>query len=225
MGITERREREKKERRKAILNCARELILEYGVEKVGMEDIARKAELSKATLYLYFSSKEILFIEICEESARNFLKQIKSFWENGLTGISAIKFLWRGYVELFDDSNEIILIFHVRNYLNSWPNNSAGLNNANEQCKSTFVNAIIEAIKTIIDQCKAEEVFDPDLDSTLATNLILSVFSLVVGNAARLPQESNKPETIINEMMNAFQIMIRGFAKEGVDRTLLDLQA
>ena len=46
MGITERREREKTERRRAILNCARELILLQGVDRVSMDDIARKAELS-----------------------------------------------------------------------------------------------------------------------------------------------------------------------------------
>jgi len=59
MGISERREREKTERRKAILDCARSLILSQGVQRVSMEDIARKAELSKATVYLYFSSKEL----------------------------------------------------------------------------------------------------------------------------------------------------------------------
>jgi AcrR family transcriptional regulator len=35
------------------MRCAKELILGYGVEKVSMTEIAEKAELSKAVLYLY----------------------------------------------------------------------------------------------------------------------------------------------------------------------------
>ncbi|MCL2411788.1 MAG: TetR/AcrR family transcriptional regulator [Treponema sp.] len=222
MGITERREREKTERRRAILNCAKELIFEHGVERIGMEDIARKAELSKATLYLYFSGKEILFSEICEESARAFLKQFKPYWESGLTGISALKRFWRSYVELFGDSNEIVIIFNIRNYLKSWPNND-NAPDVNKQHKSHFVDAILDSMKTIIDQCKAEGTFDPDLDSALATRLILSVFSLILSDAVRTPFEPKNSEDIIREMTIALQIMLRGFAKEGVNRSLLDI--
>ena len=98
MGISERREREKIERRRTILNCARELILSQGVQRVSMEDIARKAELSKATVYLYFSSKDVLFNEICDEAARVFVGYFKSFMGTGITGMAALKCFWRGYV-------------------------------------------------------------------------------------------------------------------------------
>ena len=221
MGISERREREKAERRKAILKCARELILSQGVERVSMEDIARKAELSKATMYLYFSGKDALLNEICEESAQNFLNHFKPLLETGLTGMAAMKCFWHGYVELFGSSNEMILIFQVRNFLNSWlPTISL-----DEPGKSPDVDAILEAMKTIIDQCKAEGVFDPNLDSSLATRLILSMFSVIVENAARIPPEIRKSPVVINEMKDAFQIMIRGFAREGIDRSCLDITA
>src|SRR5215510_9379694 len=102
MGISERREREKNERRRTILKCARELILLQGVERVSMEDIAKRAELSKATVYLYFSSKEVLLNEICEEAARIFLEHIRP--QNGgeapaarLTGFQALKYFWHGF--------------------------------------------------------------------------------------------------------------------------------
>jgi len=223
MGISERREREKNERRNTILNCAKELILEQGVERVGMEDIARKAELSKATLYLYFSGREILFNEICEESAKAFLERFKPYWESGLTGISALKCFWHGYVELFGDSKEMVLIFHVYNYLKSWPCVSNIINNENEQYKSPFVDTIFKMMKTIIEQCKTEGVFDPDLDSTLAMSLVLSLFSFFVGNAANIPPGTDISDAVVSEMKNAFQILVRGFAREGVDRSQLDI--
>jgi AcrR family transcriptional regulator len=219
MGITERREREKIERKRTILNSARELILLQGVDRVSMEDIARKAELSKATVYLYFSCKEILFNEICEESARGFWGNFRTFLETGLTGLKALKYFWQGYVELFGSSDEMIIVFQVRNFLNSWlPIVSQG-----EASRSTSVDAILDAMKTIIDQCKAEGIFAPNLDSAAATRLLLSLFSVIVGNAARIPPEARKSPALIEEMTKSFQIIIYGFAREGLDRSSLDL--
>jgi len=221
MGITERREREKSERRRNILKCARELILAQGVERVSMEDIAHKAELSKATVYLYFSSKEILLNEICEEAARGFFEHLKTFQDSGLTGMAAIKYLWRGYVELFGNSDEMVIIFQVRNYLNSW----LPIVSLEGQSKSSYVEAILTAIKNFIDQCKAEGIFAPDLDSAVATRLLLSMFSVIVENASRIPPEARRSPIVIDEMTNTFQIIIRGFAKEGINHSRLDIRS
>jgi len=219
MGISERREREKIERRNAILECARELVLAHGVENVNMEDIASKAELSKATVYLYFSSKEELLSEICEEAARKFYEHLKMFSDNGLKGIAALKFLWKGYIQLFGSFSEMVIIFQVRNYLDSWtPIVSM------EDKKSTNVNAILSSIKNIIDECKTEGVFAPDLDSTIATRLVLSIFSQIIEHASHLPIEVRGSPAVIDEMINTFQIIIRGFAKEGISHSILDIR-
>jgi AcrR family transcriptional regulator len=67
MGIAERRSREKKQRRTAILDSAKSLILEYGVEGMSMNQLAEATELNKATLYLYFSDKDDLIDAIVYE--------------------------------------------------------------------------------------------------------------------------------------------------------------
>jgi AcrR family transcriptional regulator len=218
MGISERREREKAERRRAILDCARDLILLHGVHYVSMEDIAHKAELSKATVYLYFSSKEVLFNEICEDAARIFLEHLKPFLEKGASGITALKYFWRGYVEMFGNSDDMIIVFQVHNFLNP----GMPLVSLEEQSKSSYVDAILASMKNIIDQCKADGLFDPALDSVKATRLLLSMFSITVESAARVPHEIRKSPAIIDELKSAFQVIIRGFAKEGVDRSCLD---
>jgi len=64
MGIIERKEREKEKRRKDILDAAERVFFRQGVEKATMDDVAQEAELSKATLYLYFSSKEEIYFAI-----------------------------------------------------------------------------------------------------------------------------------------------------------------
>lgn len=64
MGIQERKQKEKEQRRESIINAAESCIMRDGIENTTMDDIAREAELSKGTLYLYFSSKEELFFAI-----------------------------------------------------------------------------------------------------------------------------------------------------------------
>ena len=61
MGIIERRAREKKERRRQIMDAAKELFSTRGFQETTMEEIANKVELSPSTLYLYFQNKEELY--------------------------------------------------------------------------------------------------------------------------------------------------------------------
>ena len=61
MGITERKEREKKLRKEQILEVAKKRFQELGFLNVTMSDIAESAELSIGTLYLYFKNKEDIY--------------------------------------------------------------------------------------------------------------------------------------------------------------------
>ncbi len=64
MGIAERREREKEQRKNDIIDAAEKVIFSKGLDTSSMDDVAEAAELSKGTLYLYFKSKEELYLAI-----------------------------------------------------------------------------------------------------------------------------------------------------------------
>lgn len=59
-----RKEREKKQRQEEIFSAASTLFAERGFEATTMEDISRKAEFAKGTLYNFFHSKEELFVSM-----------------------------------------------------------------------------------------------------------------------------------------------------------------
>jgi AcrR family transcriptional regulator len=62
MGISERKEKQKQEIRRAILDASMKLFMEQGFENVSMRKIADLIEYSPTTVYLYFKDKnEILF--------------------------------------------------------------------------------------------------------------------------------------------------------------------
>jgi AcrR family transcriptional regulator len=64
MGIQERKEREKERRRQQIIVAAKRVFSDKGFNKATMEDIAKEAELSPGTLYLYFKNKEELYASL-----------------------------------------------------------------------------------------------------------------------------------------------------------------
>lgn len=64
MGVTERKAREKQERRSRIMDAAKQVFCREGFTGTTMEEIARQAELSPATLYLYFKNKNELYASL-----------------------------------------------------------------------------------------------------------------------------------------------------------------
>ena len=68
----------KDERRQALLGAALDEFFEKGFAATRMDDIARRAGLSKGTLYLYFGSKEALFQGLIETLATPNLKIVET---------------------------------------------------------------------------------------------------------------------------------------------------
>lgn len=72
-----------------IVNAARDLFTMYGYKKVSMDEIAKKAGVTKRTVYMYFNSKEELLKYFINEEIQNMKKIVeqsentnKSFMEN-----------------------------------------------------------------------------------------------------------------------------------------------
>ena len=99
MGTVERREREKEKRRESILDAAEKVFFSRGVKEASMDEIAEAAEVSKGTLYLYFRSKEEIYLGINHRA----LKILKAMFEvvmaTGDAGIGKIREIGRAYYE------------------------------------------------------------------------------------------------------------------------------
>ncbi len=67
MGVEERRKREREQRKKDILDAARTLLFEKGIQATSVNAIAKKSELSIGTIYFYFKNKEEIYTALQEE--------------------------------------------------------------------------------------------------------------------------------------------------------------
>ncbi|MDR1286796.1 MAG: TetR/AcrR family transcriptional regulator [Treponema sp.] len=221
MGIIERKKREKAGRKDLIMRCAKELILEHGVEKVSMVDIAKKAELSKATLYLYFPSKDLLFREICDIAGVQFINYFRSRQGPGLSVVDTLKLIWDCYLDLFGESDDMLVIFSMKKYLApDFPfvpieRDSPSPAGSNYAFYSLLVNLFTKGVE--------DGIFAEDVKPASISRTFITFFSYVVETAAKLPKSGNDYQWAIGELANLFQIFLRGIAANGTDLSDLKL--
>ena len=117
MGIAERREREKEARRAAILDAARYVFFSKGLLAATVDDIAQRAELSKGTLYLYFRTKEEIYISLMNEG----LDILIGYFRRALAAKARADVLLRrlkgAYYRFYEENREyftiLFLYFHT----------------------------------------------------------------------------------------------------------------
>lgn len=66
MATARRKEIEKERRRSEIIDAAEKLFFSKGYDGVSMDEVAKRTELAKGTLYLYFTNKESLFFAVVQ---------------------------------------------------------------------------------------------------------------------------------------------------------------
>ena len=101
MAVAERREREKEARRQQILDAAREVFMSKGFQEATIEEIAQKTELSKGTIYLYFQSKEEIYISLMHEGSQILYGMLKTAVEADLPADTLLRRLGRAYVQFY----------------------------------------------------------------------------------------------------------------------------
>jgi TetR/AcrR family transcriptional regulator len=97
MGISERKEREREQRRIAIVDAAEKVFFVKGVDSATMDEIADVAELSKGTLYLYYKSKIELYLAVCEKGMHIMLDQFRIAYEKPVVGREKLRNIGLAY--------------------------------------------------------------------------------------------------------------------------------
>ena len=97
-----RRERERLARREAIVAAAEEFVVETGYWEMSMDAVARRAEVSKGTLYLYFANKDALCAEIAVRNMRSFIPVLQAAAAGQSTGLGKMGALLNASASWFD---------------------------------------------------------------------------------------------------------------------------
>ncbi|NOZ75852.1 MAG: TetR/AcrR family transcriptional regulator [FCB group bacterium] len=76
MTISDRKTREKEQRRKSILTAAEKLFARDGYTATSLDRVAEEVEISKGTIYLYFKNKEDLFFTLIRERFEALIQRV-----------------------------------------------------------------------------------------------------------------------------------------------------
>ena len=114
MGIQERKEREKEHRREEILDAAQRVFFDKGLPVATMDEIAVTAELSKGTLYLYYKSKEDLYLGVMMRGLQVLLDKFTEIAGNGQSAARMLIGLGDAYVSYFNTHRDY---FRMMNFL------------------------------------------------------------------------------------------------------------
>src|SRR6056297_3816415 len=135
MGISERRQREREERRRVIIEAAKKVFLEKGIEHATMKDVAAEAELSKAALYLYFKNREELTFELLHISFSKIKQVIQTSAARSDDGFHKLQAIGDAFMRFYREEPEYIYFsLIIERYSYSIANNLP----AAEQCLQLF---------------------------------------------------------------------------------------
>ena len=115
MGIYERKQREKNQRKIEIINAARKVFSDKGFKSATMEEIALEAELSAGTLYLYFKNKEELHTSLSIEILKYLTDEIQKVVPLDISVEEKINKFRDVFIDIYEyDSNILINLFHLQ---------------------------------------------------------------------------------------------------------------
>ena len=96
--ITERRQEERDRRRSEIIDAAEALYAEAGWDTITMDQVARRARLSRALVYVYFKDKPDLHLALVERALDTLSARFNSARAAKPRGIDEIEAIGRAYV-------------------------------------------------------------------------------------------------------------------------------
>ena len=98
-GLAERRREEKERRRDEILDAAASVAAESGIDAITMDQVAQRARLSRALLYVYFNDRQDLQFGLCARALELLLERFSQVVDAAPTGRDRLAGMGLAYVE------------------------------------------------------------------------------------------------------------------------------
>jgi len=188
MAISDRKKREKEQRKQSIIDAAEKLFFEKGYDNVTMNDIAKEVELNRATIYLYFENKEAVCFAVILQGVRILNGMAKNQVKRA-TYTQKINALGRAYDVFFNLYPQYIQVYSL---FQSGKFDLSSLrrpawDDVQEIIKlqKEIFNILLSAIKTE----KGAGTILPDVDPVYTTILIISAIESMLSPSPLLEKE------------------------------------
>ncbi len=208
MGIAERKEREKEERRTEILKAAEKVFFEKGLAQATMDEIAERAELSKGTLYLYYGSKEDLYLGVECRGKQILTEMFEKAASTGQGAIERLQNIGHAYHEFYQRYRDYfrMFAFSENNQLHSQVSEQML-----EECSASGQKAG-QIMANIIKDGINEGVFRPELDPFEMTIILWRTSKGIIDWSENWEESCGKaknfPELNLQKMLTKANAMV-----------------
>ena len=217
MGLEERRQREKEIKRKDIIDAAERVFFSKGYENASMDEVAKAAEYSKRTVYVYFNSKEQIYFEIMIRGYRLLLRMIEESLREGAPQ-SAVEELRCVFFTFFRFSVEHRDYFKaIMEYETNEPAAQAGIENeARDECYrlgELMFGHLIHALQRGVAEGSLRGGLEIEKTALILWACTIGVF--VTGEKKRqylMDYHQTEPDAFVSD---AFELVIRSIRAEG----------
>src|SRR5712692_300314 len=104
MSVKERHHRERKARRQAILDAAASVFADHGLEGATIEMVAREAEVATGTIYLYFCSRDDLYLNLLYDGAMELRRRYIEIKQRSLDPLAELHTMAKAYVDFLNET-------------------------------------------------------------------------------------------------------------------------
>lgn len=105
-----RYQRRKEKTRQELLAAARKVLAEKGYHNTKIIDIASAADVGVGTFYLYYSTKDAVFLELVEETARLLKEQIEQARATVTGSVEKLRAANQAFFRFAQDNRELLKI-------------------------------------------------------------------------------------------------------------------
>ncbi len=211
MGIRERKERERERRRQQIIVAAKRVFCEKGFNRATMEDIAKEAELSPGTLYLYFKNKDELYASLSLRILQYLIIRLEHVNSNSeLNAEERVDALVEAMFDVYDfDPLIIINLFHLQS--------SETLKNLSEEMLGEIENLSRKSLSAIADVFRKgiDEKIVLDRHPYALADIFWAMFSGVILWESSKKIINDDKDYLKDTLRAAFEIFTRGIKCQG----------
>lgn len=210
MGSERRREREKEHRRSAILRSARKEFFEKGFRAVTVDSIARRSELSKGAIYLYFKSKEEIYAQILLRDIDKFHDKVETLLDTSKSASENLRSYSEVYASFFISDRELFRIFMnfmiQHNPVNFTPNINDHI------VKAT--NQTVVIIEQILQMGVERGEFPQGLDIRVCRNALWGFLNGIIALHLFTGREATREERVRAQIRDGLEVFIAGLRSE-----------
>jgi len=203
LGSGERRKKEKEDRKNAILKAARKLFFEKGFKSVTVDNIAASAELSKGSIYLYFESKEEIYVQILITENIDFHKRVSDSLQKEVSSSELLLDFARLYIDFFLHEKELFRIFMAFMIRDDQTTLTEVQNNSLLRITNDNIQIIAEIIQKGVDSGE----FPSDINIRQGQNAIWGLLNGIIALylfTGAPAERANRIHTIVKDSLRIF---------------------